>query len=227
MAKARSKSARKSLMEPIILNVSRCEHKLPKITFHSSASLDGTSSDTELVVIPKLLRMAIHRSLRPKNKTIAILFDTRLSEGNFSGKLGETLRVEIPGDETAAKGKKKEALFVGIGPPRKYSGQVACRTFKTIIEEAIRLGVKRIAIPFVPHPGTGGSGLGQRNTAFKLRHMLDQIYHSLSEQPALEEIQICCSPQARVPIREGLMIESSSGDEGCRCTQEDTSEGGK
>ena len=206
-------------IQALILNESaQCAHssqaKLPEFIF---APVMGRTPideiETDLVLIPVLAGMRVPRDLHSDSTEVGELIKNAIKDGGFAGKRGEQLLVET---ELSGTGDgNRHVLVAGLGRPDRFCARTAYEVFEQLIQEAIRLNVRRVTIPFTANRGTS-SCLNMKGSGHKLKAAVVSCFEKLEQPVALAEIQIYCTPQAKAHIKKGLDIPVSSDDSCCQ-----------
>lgn len=177
---------------------------------------------TDLMLVTMLSSQHVPSCLHAREETVGEQIKRSIESSRFDGRQGQKLVVEttLPGITPEFP---RRLLIAGIGSPQTFCAGVAHSVFRTLIDEAVALGVKKITVPFVANRGTGNC-TNLKAMSYQLKLALAKSFASLDGQPALEEIQILCSPQARRYIELGLAIpindddDTDSSDEDCHCS---------
>ena len=177
----------------------------PKFVFVAELgrkSIDEIESD--LVLVPVLAGMKVPRELHSRHEGVGELIKSAIKDGGFEGKRGDHLLLAT--DLCGSCGDANRHVFVaGIGRAEKFTGRTAFDVFQKIIEEAIRLDVQRVMIPFAPNRGTKG-GINMKGMGHKLKMAVNAVFSRLEHPVRLTEVQIYCTPQAKPHIEKGLQI---------------------
>lgn len=189
------------------------QHQATKPEFIFAPEMGRKSIDeieTDLVLVPVLAGMKVPRDLHAKAGDVGELIKSAIKDGGFSGKRGDRLLIETDLMGTG-QDKVRHVLLAGLGRPDKFCGRTAYEVFEQLIEEAIRLDVRRVTIPFAPNRGTG-SCLNMKGMGHKLNAAVTNCFKRLDHPVALSEIQIYCTPQAKAHIQKGLDIPLADDD---------------
>lgn len=165
-------------------------------------SIDEFESD--LVLVPVLAGMKVPRELHLRDEGVGELIKSAIKDGGFEGKRGDQLllETELCG---SCEDSCRHVLVAGIGRAEKFTGRTAFEVFEKMIEEAIRLDVQRVLIPFAPNRGTKG-GINMKGMGHKLKMAVNAVFNRLDRPVRLTEVQIYCTPQAKPHIEKGLQI---------------------
>lgn len=163
--------------------------------------------DTDLILLTMLSGMKVPRDLHAKDKEVAELIKSAISSEGFEGKRGDKQLIEISAG--------KHVLLLGLGRAEKFCGGTALAVFQQFLDEAIKLGVRRITVPFIPNRGTA-SCLTMKGMGHKLNFALDRCFKQLKQPVQLEEVQVYCTPQAKMHIEKGIKIPLEDSDS-CYC----------
>jgi hypothetical protein len=180
----------------------------PEIVFAAQMGRKSVDEiDTDLILLTMLCGMKVPRDLHARDGAVAELIKSAISNEGFEGKRGDKLLIEIPGG--------KHVLLVGLGRAEKFCGGTAYAVFEEFLQEAIKLGVRRITVPFIPNRGTA-SCLTMKGMGHKLNAALSKCYKQLQQPVELAQVQIYCTPQAKSHIEKGVQIPLEDGDS-CHC----------
>lgn len=177
---------------------------------------------TDLMLVTMLSSQQVPTCLHARGPEIGDQIRQHIQTARFEGRRGQKLLVEtsLPG---ATQEFPRRLLIAGIGSPLTFCAETAHTVFSTLIGEALKLGVKTVTIPFVANRGTGNC-TNLKAMSYQLKVALTQCYAAFDGEPALEEIQILCSSQAKRFIQEGLAIPvendaaESDDDDDCHCS---------
>lgn len=170
--------------------------------------------ETDLVLVPVLSGMKVPRDLHAKSSGVGELIKSAIRDGGFQGKRGDQLLVDT-GLAGSQRDSSRHVLIAGLGRPDKFCGRTAYEVFEHLIEEAIRLKVRRVTIPFAPNRGTGAC-LNMKGMGHKLNQAVTNCFSRLDGPVELKEVQIYCTPQAKSHIQKGLDIPLAADD--CHCS---------
>lgn len=190
--------------QPIRLALPTVETLMPSFTFHTGigrAQLDDVKTD--LVVIPKLASHKVPRDLYLRDDSVIRLIKAGIAQHDFSGACGQKLVIDTPLEDSDGLPQRR-VLLLGIGRSDKFCVEAASQAFDTLFEEAIRLGVKSLTVPFVANRATGSNSMTLKGMAFLLKQSLVRRLRAAGGPVALKEIKIFCSHQARANIQRGL-----------------------
>lgn len=180
----------------------------PEIVFEAQMGRKPVDEiETDLILLTMLSGMKVPRDLHVKDTRIAELIKSAISEKGFDGKRGDKLLIDLPDG--------KHVLLVGLGRAEKFCGGTAYAVFQEFLDEAIKLGVRRITVPFIPNRGTA-SCLTMKGMGHKLNVALTRRFKELQEPVQLSELQVYCTPQAKSHIEKGVNIPVEDSDS-CRC----------
>lgn len=202
-------TAEAELAKPVQLIAQKPMYQL--VPLMGRKSLDDL--DTDLVLLPVLAGMKVPRDLHARKTAVAELIKQSIKDEDFQGKRGETLLINVDSDSSQEKPGPK-VLLAGLGRHDQFCGRVAFQMFKLLIEEAIEQKARRVTIPFVPNRGTS-SCLTMKGMAHKLNLAVTRVFEEQDREVALRELQIFCTPQAKLHIEKGLAIPVD-GTSGCR-----------
>ncbi len=189
------------------------QNVMPEFTFITT--LGRTTLDdlqTDLVVVPKLYRLAIPNKLHVKDVGVGEALRKKVKAG-FQGRRGavEVLSTELP-NSAGQPGCK--IMLTGIGAAESYCADVAAQIFEVVFKEALKMGVQKVTIPFVANRVTGSNvGLGQ--TACRMKRALAKVLRESDRKANLKEVEIYCTTSAVRHIKDGL----SATDEDCHCSR--------
>lgn len=174
---------------------------LPKFTTNvARTALDDI--ETDLVLLPMLSGMNVPASLHAEDPELAELIKSSIRDSGFEGKRGTHLVIERPQEGKRSR-RKRFVLLVGLGRPDCFNATVAREVFEQLTEQAVRLGVTRVAVPFISNRMTRMC-LNFKGMAHLLKQAVAQGIHQADGNVALREVQLLCSTQARRYIQQGL-----------------------
>lgn len=188
------------------------ENVMPEFTF--IATLGRTTLDdlsTDLVVVPKLYRLAIPEKLHVKHPGVGDSLRKKVKAG-FQGRRGafDVLSTDLP-NSAGQPGCK--ILLTGIGAAESYCADVAAQIFEVVFKKALEMGVRKVTIPFVSNRVTGSNvNLGQ--TACRMKRALAKVLRESDGKSTLREVEIYCTASAVRHIKDGL---GAAPDEDCHC----------
>lgn len=176
-------------------------HDLPvsfKVTRAFSGHLENlTVPETDLFVMTHMRHTSFGKGTRALNSFTDGAVKDAIDASEFKGKAGEHIVFAVDNSPI------KNILLIGIGSPDDVHRTTVCAMYRLIVDEAARLGARKVTIPFFP-------GL---LIDFNYRGLLAVLRCRLGERHAsgalgsLEEVEILCTSQARRHIVEGLKVE--------------------
>lgn len=181
------------------------------------ARFEGVQTvSTDLLLLPRLAGVALNPNSGPQADHDA--FDVRLNgliarkikSSKFKGDLGQSLLLNLD-PRVFGEQPQRYLLLVGIGSADKFNARAACQVFQLMVEQSMKLGVSRVALPF---PARKITALNHKGTAHILKEVVEDKL-SRVRRATLQEIEVLCTPQARPHIEEGLSIPSRHSRDCC------------
>jgi hypothetical protein len=157
---------------------------------------------TDLLLLTKVEGMALGPGPQSVDDSLKGLISRKIDQRKFRGDLARSIRFDL-NPALHKDSRQRHVLLVGIGSSHKFDREAACKVFGELIDQALRLGVEHVTIPF-PANRTTGPTLNLKGTAHILKEVVEEKVARLSEPGKLKEIVIYCTPQAATHIEAGL-----------------------
>jgi len=169
---------------------------------------------TDLLLLTKVAGMALGPGPSAVDESLRGLISRKVEQRKFRGELAKSIRFDLD-PEVHSDRPQRHVLLVGIGSSKTFDRDAACQVFGELIDQALRLGVEHVTIPF-PANRTTGLTLNLKGTAHILREIVEEKIAELDKPAKLKEIVIFCTPQAKAHIQAGLRAPLRSQG-GCHC----------
>jgi len=157
---------------------------------------------TDLLLLTKVAGLDLGPGPQSVDLSLQGLISRKINQRKFRGDLAKSIRFDLD-PQVFKDSPQRHVLLVGIGSTQKFDRAAACKVFGELIDEALKLGVEHVTIPF-PANRTTGPKLNLKGTAHILKEVVEEKFASLDDSVALKEIVIYCTPQARTHIKAGL-----------------------
>jgi hypothetical protein len=193
----------------------------PKFTILAKMGVAGGPAvaelPTDLLLLTKVAGMALGPGPQSVDESLKGLISRKVDQRKFRGELAKSICFDL--DSEPADRKQKHVLLVGIGSSQSFDREAACKVFGELIDQALRLGVEHVTVPF-PANRTTGPTLNLKGTAHILKEVTEEKCRKLEEPPVLKEIVIFCTPQAKSHIQAGLRAPLRSKGSCCCPTEQ-------
>jgi hypothetical protein len=167
---------------------------------------------TDMLLLTRLAGLPLGPGPRAVDEALNGLISQKMKTMRFKGDLGQYILFDLDprvhGDRL-----QRYVLLAGIGSTSKFNARAACQVFGLVLDKALEEGVSRLTIPIARNRMTVGN-LNLKGMAHILKEVVDDK-RSRVTRPALREIELFCTPQARKFIEEGLSIPSRQNRECC------------
>lgn len=179
--------------------------KTPEITISPILGASGSMGDvrTDMLVLTQLAGIPI-QAPSTLDESVRRLISRKAAGARFKGELGQYVLIDLDPRHYPAS-TQRYILLVGVGAPNKFDSKTACTVFQVVVEQALKLGIEQVTIPFTSNRLTAAN-LNMRGTAHLLKEVVETTIAQLTREPELDEVQIVCTPQARKHIAQGLRI---------------------
>lgn len=156
---------------------------------------------TDLLLLTKVAGMALGPGPQAVDNSLQGMISRKVDQRKFRGELAKSIRFDL--DSEVSDRPQRHILLVGIGSSQTFDREAACKVFGELIDQALRLGVEHVTVPF-PANRTTGPSLNLKGTAHILKEVAEEKCAKLESPPVLKEIVIFCTPQAKSHILAGL-----------------------
>lgn len=193
----------------------------PKFTI--LAKMGKTSSSgvaelpTDLLLLTKVAGLDLGPGPQSVDASLQGLISRKIEQRKFRGDLAKSIRFDLD-PQVHKESPQRHVLLVGIGSSQRFDRAAACKVFGELIDQALKLGIEHVTIPF-PSNRTTGPKLNLKGTAHILKEVVEEKFEALEgRKVALKEIVIYCTPQAKSHIEAGLRAPVRAKGSSCRCS---------
>lgn len=177
-----------------------------KASFVVNPALKGTTGlgdvQTEMLLLCTVAGTDLGPTARLVDESLNGLISRKLQGKNvdYSGELGQMLSISAP-----KKAPAKRINIAGLGEVATLQPRNLCRAIHITVEDALKRGVTRLAIPVMAN---SVSQIKLKGQAKIIREVVESLLvtEEYADRKGTFEVELICSKQAARYLEEGLAI---------------------
>jgi hypothetical protein len=154
--------------------------------------------ETDLLVLTQMTSSKMSEGMQKIDRKLSGALSAAMKERAFGGDRGDFIVVDC---RSISGAKQKYVLVAGLGSHKSFNSFVICGLMRLVLEEAQKLGVQKLTIPFMPNRQTEA----QVSLAASVNTLVCKVRMFQDDLPKLQEVELFCTPQARQYLQDGLM----------------------